>query len=340
MIGAICWLNVTMALCTARGAARSKAGRIRTSLLSQKQHGMQDDSLRKNESRARDEPGAAPLLNHTAAQAVFPVIEDHRLSGSNSLVRLGQRDFPSTVLDRAELAPGEARAVPYLGLQFEPLRLAPDPIHRTYVKLSPRVIEKSVGVRHVNAVGGHILLNDIPRTARQTDAFALADGVKPETAMSSEGSSRLQLHNFTRAFAEVMTHELRILDFAEKADPLAVFAVAIGQIVLMRQPSHAVLAQVADGEPKPAKLFLVERAEEIRLVLDRVRRTFEPTDTAALLDLRVMAAHDFVETSVDLLAEQSELDALVAPDIGTWSASGAKFLHRSRDNAFLVFGLE
>ena len=89
--------------------------------------------------------------------------------------------------------------------------------------------------------------------------------------MSSEGSPRLQLDDFTRAFAEVMTHELRILDFAEKANPLAVFAVAIGQIVLTRQPAHAVLAQVADGEPKPAQLFLVERAEEISLVLDRVR---------------------------------------------------------------------
>src|SRR5207249_3901530 len=53
-----------------------------------------------------------------------------------------------------------------------------------------------------------------------------------------------------------------------------------------------------------------------------------------------MAAHDFVETSVDLLEEQSELYPLVAPDIGTWSASGAKFLHRGRDDAFLVLGLE
>src|SRR3989449_9689615 len=110
-------------------------------------------------------------------------------------------------------------------------------------ELRSRVIEIMIGVRHINAVGRHILLNDIPGTARQTDAFALADGVKPETAMSSEGSPRLQLDDFTRAFAEVMTHELRILDFAEKANPLAVLAVAIGQIVLTRQASHAVLAQ-------------------------------------------------------------------------------------------------
>src|SRR6266513_4119785 len=150
MIGAICWLNVTVALCAAKGAARSKAGRIHTSLLCQKQPCMQDDRLPKNATPARDEPGAAPLLNHTAAQAVFPVIEDHRLSGSNALVRLGQRDFPATVVKGAELASVEARTVPDLGLQLQSLRLDPDPIHRTYVKLSPRVIEKSVGVRYVN----------------------------------------------------------------------------------------------------------------------------------------------------------------------------------------------
>ena len=97
---------------------------------------------------------------------------------------------------------------------------------------------------------------------------------------------------------------------------------------------------MADGEPKPAQLVLVERAEEIRLVLDRVGRTFEQAKLAALLDLRVMAADDFVETRLDLLEEQSEFDALVAPDVGTGRASGAKFLHRGRDDAFLVFVLE
>src|SRR6266496_873983 len=120
--------------------------------------------------------------------------------------------------------------------------------------------EVVVGVRHVNAVGCQVLLHDIPWTTRQADALALADGVEPKAAMFGQGPAGLQFDNLTGPFAEVMANKLGILDLAKKANALAVLAVAIGQIPLARQPPHFTLAQVTDGEPKPAQLFLNERA--------------------------------------------------------------------------------
>src|SRR2546422_8737198 len=130
------------------------------------------------------------------------------------------------------------------------------------------MVEVAVGVRHVNAVGRHVLLHDIPRATRQADAFALADGVEPKAAMFGQRPAGLQLDNLTRPFAEGMPNKFAILDLAKKANALAVLAVAIGQIPLARQPTHLVLAQVTDREPDPAQLCLIERAQEIRLVLD------------------------------------------------------------------------
>src|SRR5437762_10265955 len=53
-----------------------------------------------------------------------------------------------------------------------------------------------------------------------------------------------------------------------------------------------------------------------------------------------MAAHDFVETGVDLLEEQPELDALVAPDVRAGRVPGAEFVQRGRGDAFLILCLE
>ena len=67
----------------------------------------------------------------------------------------------------------------------------------------------------------------------------------------------LQLHNLPRPLAEIIPDKLGIFDLAEEADALAVLALATGQAPLARQLSHFDLAQVTEGEPKPAKLFLI-----------------------------------------------------------------------------------
>ena len=85
---------------------------------------------------------------------------------------------------------------------------------------------------------------------------------------------------------------------------------------------------------------LIERAQEIGLVLDRVRRALQRANAIALLDLRVVAADEFVEAWVDLVEEQTELDPLVAPDVGTGRAPYPEFLHRGSDHTLVVLTLE
>src|SRR5690242_1308258 len=133
------------------------------------------------------------------------------------------------------------------------------------------MVEIMVGVRNVHAICGNVLPDDIPWPARQADAFALADRIEPEAAMLGEDFSGFQFDDLAHPFAQVMTDEFRIPDLAEKADSLAVFAVAIGQIELARQPPHGVLPQMTNRKPQAAKLILIERAKEIGLILDRIR---------------------------------------------------------------------
>src|SRR6266516_2097698 len=158
--------------------------------------------------------------------------------------------------------------------------------------------------------------------------------------MFGQRPAALQLYNLTGSFAEVMSNKFGILDLAKKANTLAVLAVAIGQIPLARQPPHFALAQVTDGEPEPAQLFLIQRIQKVGLVFDRVRRAFQHASAVAILDLRVVAADQFVEAWVDLVEEQTELDSLVAPDVGTRRAPNTEFLHRGSDHTVVVLVLE
>src|SRR5438034_10655672 len=122
---------------------------------------------------------SAVLLNNAAANTELPVVKDRRLPGRDPLVRLGQGHLPAITVNCSEFAISKTRAVPDLGLQLQSRWLADDPVYRAHSELAPGVVEVAVGVRHVNAVGRHVLLHDIPRPTRQADAFALADGVEP-----------------------------------------------------------------------------------------------------------------------------------------------------------------
>src|SRR6266516_3706925 len=283
---------------------------------------------------------SAVLLNNAAANTELPVVKDRRLTGRDPLVRLGQGHLPAITVNCSEFAIHETRAVPDLGLQLQSRWLAGDPVYRSHSELSPGMVEVAVGVRHVNAVRRLVLLHDIPRATRQADALALADRVDPKAAMFGQGPAGLQLDDLTGPFAEVMPNKLGILDLAKKANALAVLAVAIGQVPLARQPPHFALVQVTDGEPQPAQLFLNERAQEVGLVLDLVRRAFQHANAVAILDLRVVAADEFVEAWVDLVEEQTELDSLVAPNVGTRRAPNTEFLHRGSDHTLVVLALE
>src|SRR5438552_8677401 len=132
--------------------------------------------------------------------------------------------------------------MPDLNLQLQSIGFHGDPVDRAHTELAPGMVAVAVGLRHVNALGRHVLLHHIPRATRQADAFALADGVEPESAMFVQRPTGLQLDDLTGLFSEMIPNKLGILDLAKKANALTVLAVASWQIPLARQPPHFVLA--------------------------------------------------------------------------------------------------
>src|SRR5436189_6450112 len=107
-----------------------------------------------------------------------------------------------------------------------------DFIHR---ELLAGVMEEAVRMRHVERVGSEIFFDDVPRPASQSDTFALPDGVKPDAVMLRKLPARFQLDNVAELFAEMEADELRVSDLAEKANSLAVFAVAVRQAPFLCQ---------------------------------------------------------------------------------------------------------
>ena len=112
------------------------------------------------------------------------------------------------------MAIGQTRAVPDLDLELPWLWFTGDPVYLANNEPTPGMVEVVVGMGHVNAVGRHVFLHNIPRATRQADSLTLADGVEPESAMFGQRPAGLQLDNLAGPLAQVKSNKLRILDLA------------------------------------------------------------------------------------------------------------------------------
>ncbi len=61
-------------------------------------------------------------------------------------------------------------------------------------------------------------------------------------------------HDGAGVVGHIGAQEVRHLDLADEADPLAVFFVGVGQAGLARQPAQLGLFQVADGKTRIGEL--------------------------------------------------------------------------------------
>ena len=93
-----------------------------------------------------------------------------------------------------------------------------------------------------------ILFDHIPRATAQSETFALAYGVEPESAVLAKFASGFQFDDRARFLSEVAPDKVVVVDFAEKADCLTVATLSIGQSRLYGKLPDTGFRHVADRE--------------------------------------------------------------------------------------------
>ena len=131
-------------------------------------------------------------------------------------------------------------------------------------------------MRNVDNVLLNVFLDHKPRTATKSHAFALSNGVEPVALVMADELACLQLDDVARQFAQIATEVVVIIDFAQKADALRVFALSVDQMLALGNLTHLILHHVANGEEGFRQLPVVDLCQEVGLVLHRVRAGAEP----------------------------------------------------------------
>ena len=129
-------------------------------------------------------------------------------------------------------------------------------MHLVEMKYLPILLLRIISLRDIHHIVVHVLLHHIPRPSAQTKAFALADGVKPESLVLTELTAGLKLHDGAGFLAEMTAYEVIIVDFAEKTYALAVAAICVGHTCLYGQTAHLGFGQVADRKHQTAELLI------------------------------------------------------------------------------------
>lgn len=107
-------------------------------------------------------------------------------------------------------------------------------------------------------VFGRVFGDDVPRSAREADAFALADCVVEKSVVLGDDFVGVVVDEVAFLTAEVGVKEVFVFEFAEEANALAVFAVLIGKVVLCGELADFGFCEVADWENDFLELLLAE----------------------------------------------------------------------------------
>ena len=139
-----------------------------------------------------------------------------------------------------------------------------------------------VAMRDIDDVLLDVFLDDEPRTATQSHAFALADGVKPVALVLANEFACLQLYDIAWQLAQIAAQVVVIVDFAQEADALRVLALGIDQVLTLGNLANLFLHHVTNGEERLLQLPVVDLCQEVGLVLDRVGTGAEPFENLSL----------------------------------------------------------
>ena len=139
-----------------------------------------------------------------------------------------------------------------------------------------------VAMRDIDDVLQDVFLDDEPRTATQSHAFALADGVEPVALVLANEFACLQLYDIAWQFTQIAAQVVVVVDFAEEADALRVFALGIDQVFTLGNLAHLFLHHVTYGEERLLQLPVVDLCQEVGLILDGVGTGAEPFENLSL----------------------------------------------------------
>ena len=209
-------------------------------------------------------------------------------------------DLEGDLLLAGELAPG----------------IVGDEIEAVHVDHLAVLRRRVVAVGHIDDVAANVLLDHEPGASAQSQAFALADGVKPVAVVLAHHLARLQLDDLARAPAQVTLDKLVVVDLAQEADALAILALGAGQPLRLGDGPHLALHEMADGKHQLLDLQARDLPQEIGLILDGILGRGEPHLPVDLGGRGVMARGNLVEILAPLLLEAAKLDKLVAHHVG------------------------
>ena len=222
-------------------------------------------------------------------------------------------------------------------------RIAGEEMETRQVERTPVLQQVVVAVRDIKDVGLEIFFDHKPRSAAETEAFALTDGVKPIPLVLSDLFAGFYFDHIARSLAQEATNEVIVVDFSEKADALRIFAAGRRQTVLDGDAAHLVFLQVAEGKHDFLDLARFELCQEVGLILHRIGRSAQPCVVSGEIGRfaragiaehlvvangsRVVAGANAVIGVADALFERTELDEAIAHHVRIGRKAAAYVIH-------------
>ncbi len=195
-------------------------------------------------------------------------------------------------------------------------RIARYEVHLVEMKRAAILLFGGIALRHIHYIVVHILLYHIPWASAQAEPFALADCVKPESVVLAQFAACLQLDDSSFPDAEMALDKIVVIDFAKEAYPLAVFSESIGKACLDGCLAHLGLGHSAERKHQVRQLAVGYAGEKVGLVFYRVDCRCKIFGASDYFGRGLVACGGLVEFMAPALFEESELNHLVAHDIG------------------------
>ena len=169
------------------------------------------------------------------------IVDGGILTGGNALNLGLARDVVDGAIDGVlfarEFAIGEVGGVSDFEFHVDAVEVAPDigreVVETNQVDFFAILSLGGVALRNIEDIVLDVLFDYKPRSAAEEEAFALSNGVEPIAFVGAQYFACFELDNFAFLFAQIAAQEVVVVDFAQEADALTVFAFGRGELGLV-----------------------------------------------------------------------------------------------------------